>query len=392
MSKRHLFKLNSRPFYFGVQDSPSVLDFPHSLPITLMFKKGIGLITQKSDPRVDLWVKKAYDFNSSLSTPLGEGTFGRERLLDVISALHQSIGSKGFKGRTFLEVGCNKGHLLYLLKQRGAAYCLGVDPYPAAYAGAEKSGIEIIQNFFKPGAVNKKFDAVFTHGVLEHIKDPLSFLQGLKSCVKDGGILFTAVPDCGPGLLIGDLALPVHEHYNYFTAGSLRSLYHASGLESVGHRSASSSWMLYMWSRVRQNAAGTGRFIADEEGLFSNYCRAYMKIAGRVQAMINRLEREGRQIGIYGANCEFMMFKWKKPPRFFDSDRVKHARFLPGCANRIEGPDSLARSPVDSIWIAPINHDSAIRDFLKSRLKLPADKIVSMKEIYEDIAHLPSDT
>ena len=378
---------NNLPFYFGMQDSPNVLDFPHSLPFTLTFNDELGLIVQKVNSEVELWIKRAYEFGSSASTTLGEGSFGKEWAEDVINALQYSLGSKGFEGLSFLEIGCNKGYLLYLLKSKGAARCLGIDPDPVSRIGAEKYDIEIIQDFFNPQKIKEKFDVVFTHGTLEHIKNPLEFLKGLKVCTKEDGIIFTAVPNCEMGLSIGDLSLIGHEHYNYFTTRSLYNLYQKLGLESIQYRNANYGWMLYMWGKVKSKSTAISnsfeKDVLEEVKLFNNYVRLSHSIINKIQGMINWFEHQGKSIGIYGASSHFLAFTWKKQPRFFDGDVAKHGKYLPGCNNFIENPKSLITKPVDSIWVAPINHDTAIRDFLENKLKIPADKIISMKEIYE---------
>lgn len=232
------------PFYRGVQDSPSVLDFPHVLPFTLVFNDALGLIAQKADSRVDTWLQRAYAYGSSVSTPVGEGSFGRTLAEDVVCGLRDSIESREIAGHSFLEVGCNKGYLLYLLKHTGASRCLGIDPDPNSSIGARQYDVEIRQGFFDPGAISEKFDVVFTHGVLEHIKNPLDFLEGLKVCAKEKGVIFTAVPNCESGLSIGDPSLLSHEHYNYFTTQSLYRLYQKAGLSSIRFRSSSRGWML----------------------------------------------------------------------------------------------------------------------------------------------------
>jgi len=384
INKLHFNKL---PFHIGMQDSSSVLNFPHFLPFTLSFNKALALISQKTSSEVDLWNKRAYENGSSLSTPLGEGSFGKAWADDVINALSSSLKPKKIKGKSFLEIGCNKGYLLHLLKLKGAGRCLGVEPDPISKIGAEEYNIEIINDFFNPKKINGKFDVIFTHGILEHIKNPVKFLQGLKSCIKPNGIIFTAVPNCEVGLSIGDLSLLNHEHYNYFTIRSLSYIYKKLGLTSVQHKKANYGWMFYIWGKVKLKKTMIKnphkKNILKEKKLFDNYVLLCNRIIQRMQKIIDEQQEQHKSIGIYGAYPYFLMFNWKRQPRFFDGDVAKYGKYLLGSKRPVENPDSLKKRPVDLIWIAPINHDSAIKNFLEKRLKLPKEKIVSLKEMYK---------
>lgn len=52
-----------------------------------------------------------------------------------------------------------------------------------------------IQNLVKEKFGDKKFDYVVSSHNLEHIPDPIRFLQGCRAILKEGGILSLAVPD-----------------------------------------------------------------------------------------------------------------------------------------------------------------------------------------------------
>lgn len=375
------------PFYIGMQDSPTILDFPHSLPFTLGFDDDLGLIVQKSNSCIDEWLQKAYTYGSSLSTPIGEGSFGRDLAEDVIRNLQDSLSSRRIRGHSFLEVGCNKGYLLYMLKCMGAARCLGIDPDPNSGIGAEKYGVDIVQGFFHPETMKEKFDVVFSYGVVEHMDNPLAFLKGLKDCTKENGIVFTAVPNCELGLSIGDPSLLGHEHYNYFTIQSLQNLYRRLGLGSIQCKNARQGWMLYMSGSVIADSAVVERSSRDdtmqEKRLYRNYIQSCQALTQKMQEKITHHENNHRSIGIYGALPYLLLFDWKKQPRFFDGDTAKHGKFLPGCNNPIEAPDSLINNPVDSIWIAPINHDLEIRRFLENELKIDPAIIYSLINIFD---------
>lgn len=379
---------NNLPFYIGVQDAPTVMDFPGSLPFKLAFNEDLGLIVQEYDDQVAKWLDGAYQFGSSLSTPLGESELSKQIAEDVINAIQQSLSLNGKKIEecSFLEVGCGKGYLLHLLKRLGAKRCLGIEPDPHSKEGSNKYDVEIINAFFNPEIINEKFDVVFTYGVLEHIYNPLEFLIGLKACTKKDGLLFNAVPNCEEHLRIGDFSLLVHEHFNYFTAQSLDNIYTMLGLQHVQYCNAKFGWALYMWGKNNTDGelfTNDNNYRERERERYDKYVNLCWRFTCEIQRMINSFE--DKTIGIYGAYFNYLIFNWNKAPRFFDSDTFKHGKYLPKSVYPIESPQALLDNPVDYIIIAPIHHDLAIRNFLENKLEIPSSKIISMKEVYNNL-------
>lgn len=102
---------------------------------------------------------------------------------------------KTIKVKSFLEVGCGTGDLLYALEQRGYAG-VGIDLSAAALSVARErlrtSLISVEQNDISE--VNGLFDVVIASEVLEHIQDDVAFLKQLRERVADNGYLFLTVP------------------------------------------------------------------------------------------------------------------------------------------------------------------------------------------------------
>lgn len=376
------------PFYTGLQKEPRVFDYPERLPFKLIFNSELGLIVQEFNPQVDIWIQKAYQFGSSLSTPLGEGSFSQFIAQDIILAIMECLGEKKIEDCSFLEIGCGQGYLLYLLKEIGAKTCIGIEPDPRGQEGAAKYNVEIIRDFFNVSLLNERFDVVFSYGVLEHIQKPLEFIKDLTNCLKDDGIIFSAVPNCEKGLELGDFALLAHEHYNYFTPRSLQNLYRLAGLGDIQYSNANYGWALYVWGTKKkeldQLIANTQIFFSNthnENELYIRYIDLCYTAINNIQLKIKMLENEEKKIGVYGAFSYFMLFDWKAPPRFFDGDTAKHGLFVPACLNVVESPYVLKDNPVDAIFVAPIHYDLEIRHFLEEELGFKKNQIISIREL-----------
>ncbi len=360
-------QLEKLPFYYGMINN-HLNPMPNTFPFKLIYDFNSHLIIQESNNAMDTLNENVYKHSSSLSTPLDKGTFGKVWSNDIITAIKRNVD---IRGKSILEIGCNTGFLLYLLKKEGAASCIGIEPDPIAKKN--KYAVKIINDFFKPEIFKEKFDLVLMHGVLEHIKDPLIFLGSLKKILKSEGVLFNAVPNCEKGLKIGDLTLLAHEHYNYFTPNSLKNIYNKAGFGNITFDFPKYGWMIYSFakqSKVKQ-------ICKSDYNLLKNYITQFHVNIRKLQKIIDSYKK----IGVYGVFPQCLMFSWQNTPVFYDGDKAKHGKFIPGFTNPIEDPETIVDGKLDAILIIPINHDAAIKSYLTKRIK--KTKIISLKEIYE---------
>lgn len=123
-----------------------------------------------------------------------------------VDAVAGIIGS-AFAGRRILEIGCGKGSFLEQLRAAGHD-AIGVDP---AYEG---DADYIIGAPFS-AALGVRGDAVVMRHVLEHLADPVAFLQQVRDA-NDGGLIYIEVP-CFNWILENHAWFDVfYEHVNYF--------------------------------------------------------------------------------------------------------------------------------------------------------------------------------
>jgi len=140
-------------------------------------------------------------------------------------------------GRRVLDVGCKKGVLRELLRQRWPdAKYLGVDISQTALAAIEEPGddfllADVMEGLPLPDA---SFDAAFCLELIEHVENPTRLVAELKRLVQPGGAILLSTPSpYYPGELIANLlGLPDREgHIAAFAPRNLRSLLAFVGLE-----------------------------------------------------------------------------------------------------------------------------------------------------------------
>lgn len=371
-------------YYYGVVDSPDSINIPKFMPFELVFEEYSGTIIQNVSEEIEDLNSQVYKIGSSLSTPLGTGSFGNNKALDIINFIEKRLPNNCFTNLKVLEIGCGNGFLLDEIKKRGAALCIGFEPDPSYNRTLNLEGVNIIKDFFNPQHITEKFDLVLTYGVLEHIKNPVEFIGNIEMVSEEGAVIFNSVPNCELGLQLGDISFLVHEHYNYFTRNSLNNIFALLGNKDVEFGNSSTGWMLYsiyVYKKSKQQGDNLIAINADDKALFNAYVEKFNTCYSKIQKLINENESAGLSIGIYGGGFSLLGLNWASNPRFFDSDISKHGKFIPGCSNAIEPPDNLITNPVDKMIITPINFDTEICNFLLENYNFKSRNIISVKSL-----------
>lgn len=94
-----------------------------------------------------------------------------------------------------LEIGCSVGYFLSAISDSVHMVCgTEWDKKAQAYIRdcLEKPNIKVSDN---PEDFNQRFDKIFMFHVLEHIEEPISFLENLKNILKPNGIIYIEVPN-----------------------------------------------------------------------------------------------------------------------------------------------------------------------------------------------------
>lgn len=97
-------------------------------------------------------------------------------------------------GQTLIELGCGPG--AFLAKARDAGICaVGTEYNSNALHQAREKGLTVYSLNDDLTHLRESFDAAVSFHVLEHVRDPLAFLQTLADYVKPGGHIAVSVPN-----------------------------------------------------------------------------------------------------------------------------------------------------------------------------------------------------
>jgi 2-polyprenyl-3-methyl-5-hydroxy-6-metoxy-1,4-benzoquinol methylase len=102
-------------------------------------------------------------------------------------------------GDRVLEVGCGRGSYVNRLNSSEQCNALGIELNQVAVQEAKSMGRNVNGQSLEEVAASEpgSFDVVCHFQVLEHVIDPLSFLEYCVRCLRPGGRLLVAVPNMG---------------------------------------------------------------------------------------------------------------------------------------------------------------------------------------------------
>lgn len=182
-----------------------------------------------------------------------------------------------------LDIGCSTGMFLRTLKDLGYSHLQGLDISPdAARFVSETHGVPCVTRI--EDLPEGRFDLITCYAVLEHVGDPIAFVQSLSRKLKPNGKLAVLVPNYNSYYrkIVGKswvwLIPPVH--LQYFNMCSLRSTMEKVGLKTQALTSGYSGTYLYlvvyhimkllgrqMPSTSRSRDSGTMAFVEEIEKL-----------------------------------------------------------------------------------------------------------------------------
>jgi 2-polyprenyl-3-methyl-5-hydroxy-6-metoxy-1,4-benzoquinol methylase len=105
-------------------------------------------------------------------------------------AIYESILNR--KCQNVLEVGCGPG-VFYRPWQESNVLWTGIDINPYWKEFGEKNQIPISN--YSIDSLNGQYDVVMAYQVIEHVEDPISFMESIMARLKPGGIIHLELPN-----------------------------------------------------------------------------------------------------------------------------------------------------------------------------------------------------
>ncbi|MDC0459764.1 class I SAM-dependent methyltransferase [Crocinitomicaceae bacterium] len=211
-----------------------------------------------------------------------------------------------------LEIGSNDGYLGKCVMDFGHNY-LGVDASPVMVDIANKSGIETWHGLFNIELARKiekkikKADFILANNVFNHIDDLHSFMDSIDEILSPNGFFIIEVPYWLLEFKEMNFGKIYHEHVNYFTIKSLKTLFDQFGFKitDINVNEYHGGTMRVYASKNHENTKLVQKYLKDEQENSVHDCISYPKISielksRRNQFLVNLMNETKSRIPVIG--------------------------------------------------------------------------------------------
>jgi 2-polyprenyl-3-methyl-5-hydroxy-6-metoxy-1,4-benzoquinol methylase len=142
-------------------------------------------------------------------------------------------------GFTVADFGCGGGALLDLVRQTTRARTIAIEPFVGYHASLRSRGHEVFSSGDEAArACRTSVDVALSFHVIEHVEDPVAYLQSIRACVRPGGLAVVLTPNWDD-ILMGldpERMAPFfyrRVHNYYFTSAALQWVGRLAGWSTV---------------------------------------------------------------------------------------------------------------------------------------------------------------
>ncbi len=270
----------------------------------------------------------------------------QQHLYEVARIVQRHFGKK-----SILEVGCGKGTFLEILRSMGFK-AVGVDP---AYEGEEAY---VVKEPFSP-SLGMTGEAIILRHVLEHVPNPLSFLESIAAANDGKGLIYIEVP-CLDWICAHRAWFDIfYEHVNYFRLPDFSRMF-GRIIESGWCFGGQYLYVVADLSSIDLNSEGKAGDFSFPDDFFSSIDLAIDEI---------QHSKSKRHI-IWGAASKGVIFvlhllrRGAVVPEFaIDISPAKQGRFMPATGLPVLAPENglPCLSYGDSIFVMNSNYLEEIR-------------------------------
>lgn len=265
-------------------------------------------------------------------------------------------------GGRALEIGCGKGEFLALLARFGDVEGVGVDPgvHPERLPADLAEKLTFRAEFFRPDHIGRAFDLVACKMTLEHIPEPIRFVETVRAGLSDDSrtVVFFQVPEAMrilDGCAFEDV---YYEHCAYFSAGSLARLFRRARFDIVDI--AIEYGDQYLTLEARAAPGPTAPHFAAEDDLaalkaaaarFSTGCADLIE---SWRTRIAEAAQAGRKTVLWGSGSKAVSFlnavdAEASIGHVTDINPNRHGCFMPATAQEIVPPAALSEIRPDLV-------------------------------------------
>ncbi len=312
------------------------------------------------------------------------------------------------KNSNILEIACNDGSFLNLIRKKLKCSVFGVDPAQNLKKHLEKFKIPSIIDFFDYKLSNnikkrfKFFDFIIARNLIAHVPNPNEIFSGVNNLLSESGIFVLEVPHLENIYRENQYDNIFHEHIGFHSLKSIVDLSSRNNLtvfnvEKIKSQGGSIRCYICKQNSSRRINNKVKKIISREKKIgllsFTKLKKFKIRIQAHIkkmQKLINLLKRKKNQISIYGASgkgqalLQFCKLDFKKIDYAFDKSKLKQNCFTPGTYIKVKSPSEINKIKPDYLLLLSWNIKDEIlkqeKKFLKNGGKFiipfPSPKIL----------------
>jgi hypothetical protein len=270
------------------------------------------------------------------------------------------IVGRHFRGRSLIEVGCGKGYFLEHLAAQGFEVT-GIDP---AYEGDNP---KVVKGRFSREAGMQAEGLILRH-VLEHIQQPVAFLDELREANGGGGSIYIEVP-CFDWICRHRAWFDIfYEHVNYFRLDDFKRMF--GRIFEAGHVFGGQ----YLYVVADLGSLQSPVFDGIPFEFPGDFTTSILGFAGKVKS--RRLDKGTKRSSVvWGGASKGVIFTLAMQragayiDHVVDINPAKQGKYLPASGLRVCSPDELmAMAPPGSdVFVMNGNYYSEVRQMTHDR-------------------------
>lgn len=293
----------------------------------------------------------------------------------------------GYNSSNFVvEIASNDGYLLQFFKEKSIPI-LGIEPAANVAKVAESKGVPTLVSFFgtktakKLAASGPKADLIIGNNVLAHVPDINDFVQGIKTLLKEGGVVTMEFPHLLKLMEENQFDTIYHEHFSYLSFLTVEKIFAKHGMKMFDVQQLKThggSLRIFachqndiskeIHPRVQELRQQEKQFGLDSLDTYFSFEKKVQKIKMDLLTALIKLKKEGKSVVGYGAPAKgntllnYCSIKTEFLDYTVDLNPHKQGLFLPSTHIPIYSAEKIKETKPDYILILPWNLKNEIMD------------------------------